>query len=650
MTDTLIVTGERYSGWATVAAWLGKEAESQAATPEAIQEWKKLSGKKQSGKRQPGKKQPGKQPAGNDQCWLLVYASPQQALANALTKDRDNLSRVDELMEEWEGTSSALLDFFQLNRKSSILINVNCLEDKAESILEHCSTLTGENCHPAGDSPQAPDYGLIVQAATLLPNRDRLYRLYDEMQSSATEPGLDIRLAGQTDERQCQFARERLDRMLVESSQESGIDELQENNELLQLQVHQLQEEVEKYYKDKQEQDREIERLKEDLMEKNQEEDEISTLRHSLELSELQITKLQEELEDYFILSRKLEKKIFGFGDIDKHRRPGQFAVAGKAEIIGSYETDGYRDVNLVITDLVYSKGHRLDSFNCKLIINAGQVGLEIRRKDNPDNDTLIEWQEDMQDDHGHFLAFLPQPPDEWSERQEVLRQQLSTNERQLLTGIAVALSDCFKRGAVSTELELSPADQRFWREKSAWLSSLILSHNHYLSVDSVSLVEDYRTEGYSHLWLECTNLQFGQAVEEDYRFKIVIKGDEHRLYYALEFRNQQDGRPPLHAWPTDYQDEWGSVAMVALIPRENATYLDIDLPGHDRQLVAALVGKLPFILDELDNQVQRDEEWQKWHTELTMIAGNTLYWGIPPEEEAPSRLARIPVLRRFVT
>src|SRR5690554_914419 len=141
---------------------------------------------------------------------------------------------------------------------------------------------------------------VLALAAAILPDRSRYFQLYDEMQSAATEPGVDITLAGQTNTRLRELARKSLDQILSEQISASGFDTLQTDNEMLQLQTHQLQEEVESYYKDTQEQRREIERLKKDLLEKNQQEDVISTLRHSLELSELQIKKFQQELEDYF--------------------------------------------------------------------------------------------------------------------------------------------------------------------------------------------------------------------------------------------------------------------------------------------------------------------------------------------------------------
>lgn len=625
MTDKVIVTGERHSGWATVAGWLGMENQGQAATPEAVEAWKK---------------QPDK-----DQRWILVYASPEQALANALNEDRDNLSRVDALMEEWERSSTALLDFFQRNRKSGILINFNCLTDDPDAVVEHCNTLSGKSHQPEEDKKPEPDYTLIAQTASLLPNQDRLYRLYDEMQSAATQPGKDLDLAGRTRERLRQLARSGLEQALGEGLLSEEKARLSMENELLELQVGQLQEELESIYLEKQKQQQELDKLKHEHIEESQEK--VKNLQRSLELTNQQIKQLQEELETYFIKSRTLEEKLYNLGNTDLHRRPGQFAVAESGEIIGAYDTEGYRDINIRLTDLLYSKGHRLENFTFKLILNDGQVGLEIRRKDNPDHDDLLEWPEDMQDEFGHFLVFLPQPPEGLRERQQTLRQTLSTHDRQLLAGVALALSDCFKRGAVSTELGLGGHDIRFWREKAAWLSSLMLSNGQYISTERVSLKEDHRSEGYAHLWVDCRNLQFGQAVESDYNFKVVITGDEHSLYYALEFRNQQDDIPPLHAWPTDYQDEWGPVALVTMTPHGEATYLNSEhvLPEHDRVFIAALAKKLPSILEELADQVEQNDEWQKWRTELTAIVANVLHWGEPPS----SRLARIPVLRRFL-
>src|SRR5690554_2599130 len=124
MTNRLIIIGEQYSGWETVAGWLGGEADQQPATVELLADWKKSPDKSRR--------------------LLLVYASRAKALANALSADPDNLNHIDELVTKWEQVSIAVLDYFQHNRDNSLLINVSCLEDKAEAITAHCNILTAQ--------------------------------------------------------------------------------------------------------------------------------------------------------------------------------------------------------------------------------------------------------------------------------------------------------------------------------------------------------------------------------------------------------------------------------------------------------------------------------------------------------------------------
>jgi hypothetical protein len=208
--------------------------------------------------------------------FVLVYDAPQSVLAAALMEsDSEDFhgeqaqQRVAGLLEEWAAYNQTLLEFFYNNQSRCLLIQADHVLGAQPDMLQKVRTQleapiemtelellgvdSAEN-QPAraaqgGEAPAEP-YALLARqiAKELIPGDHPSRLLFSELQAAGSLP-----VRRDQAQRNTQLAlralatlRQRITQL--ESAPAANQKELEEENELLLAQLHQVQEELERYY------------------------------------------------------------------------------------------------------------------------------------------------------------------------------------------------------------------------------------------------------------------------------------------------------------------------------------------------------------------------------------------------------------------
>lgn len=281
--------------------------------------------------------------------FILVYSAPEEDVARFMQHEVNPSSEI--AADLWLSYNTQLLRFYNRNRERCVLVSRNVGLSNPSSLLRLCNERFALSLQ--ADVPvtytedQEPNTIGFVLAQSFLKDRDDVYRLYNEIQATATQPGgeeyQDLvntawsayrQLSLTITEQQKQYSTELAGRKLQLEEQHSELEQCQAENELLLLQLHQVQKELEATFLESRkketdsanhlaEQRRELEegQSKVDQYKKriDQLQEKISTistrkednteLEQENELLLLQLHQVQEELEHYFLLYQKYQSK-----------------------------------------------------------------------------------------------------------------------------------------------------------------------------------------------------------------------------------------------------------------------------------------------------------------------------------------------------
>jgi hypothetical protein len=205
--------------------------------------------------------------------------------------------------------------------------------------------------------------------------------------------------------------------------------------------------------------------------------------------------------------------------------------------------------------------------------------------------------------------------------------------------------------GSLSRLLEIEPLQLKKWRLSALQLADQ--AQNKFLTVNTVTLNEEFRSEGYEHLWLQSEGLQVGQQLFSEFNFKLgaVSNTDKSPNGFAdqllLEFRALPNGCPPFQSWPPEEADKYGFKLLVIITVKSNKTTIGLPevVTDDDKDLIVQLVKKIPAMLSQLEkNGTLIERDWADWHEKTTKLTLNNIEFS----SGKPSGLQRIKgVLRR---
>lgn len=186
---------------------------------------------------------------------LLLHSRPERFLAQAMAENREP----KELLEQWQSAAEKLLQYYRRNRARATLIDVDCALTAPELFSQAChdylrlkNAPVSPGSHPESSAAavRTDIYQLIAQQ--MVAQSSELNDLLAELEAGSWPlgepplPSLDCQRIYH-DYRKLQDQSEQASKHDQEQA-ENRRKELEEENELLLLQLHQVQEELERYY------------------------------------------------------------------------------------------------------------------------------------------------------------------------------------------------------------------------------------------------------------------------------------------------------------------------------------------------------------------------------------------------------------------
>ena len=322
-----------------------------------------------------------------------------------------------------------------------------------------------------------------------------------------------------------------------------------------------------------------------------------------LELASLQISQLQEELEYYYNAWQESQQNGTQVIKMGKHhQKVFSKAQAESLVVTGKYSEDGYQDAHFMLNNVLLGDGRSFAEFPVKLVRVGEHVAIEFR---DEEQGGLFQHFEDATDEYGPYLRFFANPPKSSVEQQARVYSRMNSSERVLVMSTIMLIAELLQNQSIECEVQIDASEWRSWRLSAIELVETIEQQPNWLSFDKVSLKEEYRTDGYEHLWLAFNNVLVGDSWKERMELKVAATGINNSEGAAfcedisLEFRELEDGTPPLLTWPPESEDEFGPVFVVSI---KQLTALD-SLAALDKTLITLLADNLSSIVEKTDVQ-----------------------------------------------
>ncbi|NDV91711.1 hypothetical protein GTH32_11000 [Alteromonas sp. 345S023] len=400
-------------------------------------------------------------------------------------------------------------------------------------------------------------------------------------------------------------------------------DSIKQENASLTEQLSTLNNEMEKVVREKEGLNDEVSRFQNKFSKQNEaalnSNVDVERITTELELASLQVVQLQDEVESYYIAMQEMESSFnTGLSSTIMSTNAIQHRVFDKVSakaisVTGQYITDGYQDIHLKLTSVAFPTGRYLDELEVKLVLISGLPGIEFRMQGG---EGLFRAYEDATDEYGPYLRYMLTPEGELPETQRKVLERLNASERLLIMGCISVISQLLLNTDIASSVEVTPQTWREWRKAAIDLAEHIPTLPNWLSFDDVYLREEYRTEGYEHLWLTFTNILHGDVWRNSLDFKVsasaigASNANEFSDFINIEFREMNDGTAPLVTWPPEETDEFGPKLNIAIDDVESLS----DIALQDYQLIQHLVNNLASILEKLridgNDIVRGKEQW----------------------------------------
>lgn len=189
---------------------------------------------------------------------LFLYRRPESAALAALAES--NCEGVAQALSEWHAAVEAMLALFRRNRRRITLVDAEAALANPQTFASQLSTRTGATI----ETMQAPSESAAVSAQLM----DRAIATFAAQNTAAVQE-----LTGELEASSLALAREvadpipPVDDLLAAYAEqrevrEHTLSQLQDENELLLLQLHQVQEEFEQYFLENQDKDKRFTELR----------------------------------------------------------------------------------------------------------------------------------------------------------------------------------------------------------------------------------------------------------------------------------------------------------------------------------------------------------------------------------------------------
>lgn len=241
---------------------------------------------------------------------LLLYSRPEGVVAEAMEAGSDPL----EVLNEWRKGAEHLMSVHRHNRRRSVLVNAQAMFTDTKPFIRICNDRFGLKINSPKpeyqDSPPVREIYKLI-AAQLVYQTPGMEELLAEMEASS----LLLTAPGDTSEIDCTEVYR--DYRKLRNEAEGTLQDLEKENELLLLQLHQVQEELESHYL----------QLQEEVEERKKEREKA---KKGIEQMEKKLADHQRKLRDKEKALSKARKRIEMIRTSTSWRLMGPLRVAGR--------------------------------------------------------------------------------------------------------------------------------------------------------------------------------------------------------------------------------------------------------------------------------------------------------------------------------
>lgn len=436
-----------------------------------------------------------------------------------------------------------------------------------------------------------------------------------------------------------------INRQLAEANSEKQnlVQESKANadeNALLVLQISQLQEELESIYV----QFAEYKNTSADLINKleaklSNSEDNGPVLRKELQdamseqqLMQIQVQKLQEELEFYFTEYQKLKaespdnKALSEFKSKIEERFPHLVLSEGVTLTGGANQKDLQR-ITARFTQVEHADKH-WNAFSVIVNDRKGVLDVEFHAPDNKRVYPLSKFVKTGSNKVCDFSLLSP-----FTDAGKKALAELSAEDHLLLIGIVEELKTKLQQSDVQRTDATANLDIAPWPEKLLKLSTALKKLTPSpapkpLNFKKLSLKQNMVGATNEHLLICIENLQANGISYPAFDIKIGAKQIKDKVfteYGSLEFRELANNQAPLASWPPATEDKWGLKLVLDLPVQLNEQQQNaIDsLKEEDKLFIKELLTKLADRFHTLDRKkLKVNQPLENWQTLISgMVA-----------------------------
>lgn len=573
--------------------------------------------------------------------FVLVYTSPQRALAEALAAEREQGVDTATMMAAWAAHQKEILRFHHRNPTRTILVDAAECAAAPAALLDACTARWNLELAPAtSDFPALPAAAPLVGylAEQLRQTQPELQALQQELEASlhALLPDSAANAAPELyaaveDYRALRSAaahadtlNERIARheeavaaltMALETAQADQASEQERAEALAALAATQRELDAARQSIKHLEDEQRVQgnRRREDEQRAREAQTAAKGVKEAQQENELllaQLHQVQEELEHYFLEHKSAVKLVEELGQRWQRmleRNPG-YCDYRSLELVASDPADGrtgwrFSDLN--------AGGRAYPELRFDVIASGGNAAFALVRE-------------------GKAPA-APQALDD-----------LSSAEWLLLPTLCRVLDEALQ-APTATLAQLDLAQRADLRNALAGLAQAIAAAPPAMRFDRVTLKREQVNPDYEHLWLQLGNLSLGEKRWGDIDFRLScanVRPGKFGGHPKLEFPSES-GAALLESWFAESFDDFGDkLELRFALPEAMDMSVWEKLSQGDQAILAMLVAKLPAMVSRLDDERVRlarpFADWQQLAGAVQSILAARTGGAVPAAVAAP--------------
>jgi hypothetical protein len=220
--------------------------------------------------------------------------------------------------------------------------------------------------------------------------------------------------------------------------------------------------------------------------------------------------------------------------------------------------------------------------------------------------------------------AIAPLPDFDWLRAQASATSALSATQWQALLSLHTVVATMLDNPTILKEVKQE--SQRSWSVAAMNSLNFLRGVPSVFRFDTIELEREQVNPDYEHLWLRLNSVCLGQRAWEQFEFRIScanVQPGRFGSHPKLEFPPSNNG--PITSWFAESRDDFGpKLELRFALPDAIDLVIWERLCVPDQELIAALITRLPDILEGVFGQVRRNRrpklEWLSMAASMQQI------------------------------